>query len=229
VASWLIVSLAGVSILALLALTLVVLPPLLIPGGRFGPPAPQPIPSSSPAQRSPVATPPTYADVTNALSAARGNVVAALGVLAVLIGALVGFLNFRESQRQNLRTLDLSRRGQVNERFSKALEQLSQSGDDKVDVRIGAIYSLEQIARDSPEDLHGPVMLILTAFLRGHSNREEKKTDATGVLPIGSAEMDTGRLRADFQVIATDSLQVRESGGKTPWGQQRSCSVPDTE
>jgi hypothetical protein len=86
--------------------------------------------------------------MANAQSAARASLVAALGVLAVLIGGVVGFLNFRENQHQNLRSLELSRRGQVNERFSKAIEQL---GSDKLDVRIGGIYALEQIAHDSRE------------------------------------------------------------------------------
>jgi hypothetical protein len=40
---------------------------------------------------------------------------------------------------------------------------------DKVDIRLGAIYALEQIARDSP-DLHWPIVEILTAFIREHTN-----------------------------------------------------------
>ena len=39
--------------------------------------------------------------------------------------------------------LELTRRRQVNERFTKAIEQLGQSGNDKVDVRVAAIYSPE--------------------------------------------------------------------------------------
>jgi hypothetical protein len=147
--------------------------------------------------------------------------VAALGVLAVSIGGLIGFLNFRETQRQNRLArqddrdqLELSRRGQVNERFSKAIEQLGQGGDDKIDVRIGAIYSLEQIARDSPEELHGPVMETLTAFLRGYSNTQEQKPlpgDEEAAPPAGTAAPDrTVQLRADFQAIVT-VLRRRDS------------------
>jgi hypothetical protein len=166
------------------------LPPLLVPAGK-----------------------PSFADLARAESDLRGNLVAALGVLAVLIGAFVGFLNFREGQRQNLRSLDLSRRGQVNERFAKAIEQLGESADDKVDVRIGAIYSLEQIARDSPEEFHGPIVETLTAVLRGHSNLQEQKPgpdNQEAGPPAASMAIDgNARLRADFQAIATALLPSR--------------------
>ena len=46
------------------------------------------------------------------------------------------------------RTFPLSRQGQVTERYANAIEQL---GEDKLDVRLGGIYSLERVARDSPE------------------------------------------------------------------------------
>jgi hypothetical protein len=43
----------------------------------------------------------------------------------------------------------LSREGQATDRYTKAIEQL---GSDKIDVRIGGIYALERVARDSPRD-----------------------------------------------------------------------------
>jgi Pentapeptide repeats (8 copies) len=62
----------------------------------------------------------------------------------------------------------LSRQGQVTDRYTKAIEQL---GSDKLDVRIGAIYALERIARDSVED-HPTVMEVLAAFIREHSREQ---------------------------------------------------------
>jgi uncharacterized protein YjbI with pentapeptide repeats len=55
--------------------------------------------------------------------------------------------------------------GQLTERFTRAIDQL---GSEKLDIRLGGIYALERIARESPED-HGPVMEILTTYLREHS------------------------------------------------------------
>lgn len=63
------------------------------------------------------------------------------------------------------RTFDLTMQGQVTDRYTKAIEQL---GSDKVDVRIGGIYALEHVARDSPRD-HPTVMEVLSAFIREHS------------------------------------------------------------
>jgi len=76
------------------------------------------------------------------------------GVLAA--GALVyTALNFR-----------LSRQGQVTDRYMKSVEQL---GSRMVDVRIGGIYALERIARDSRRD-HPAVIEVLVAFTREHSH-----------------------------------------------------------
>jgi uncharacterized protein YjbI with pentapeptide repeats len=63
------------------------------------------------------------------------------------------------------RNFTLSRTGQVTDRYTKAIEQL---GSDKLDVRIGAIYALERVARDSARD-HPVVIDVLAAFVREHS------------------------------------------------------------
>jgi uncharacterized protein YjbI with pentapeptide repeats len=61
-----------------------------------------------------------------------------------------------------LKNLQLSEDKQITERFSKAIEQL---GSEKIEVRLGAIYTLERIAKDSPKD-HWTIMEVLTAFIR---------------------------------------------------------------
>jgi hypothetical protein len=63
------------------------------------------------------------------------------------------------------RNFRLSREAQVTDRYTKAITQL---GDDKPDVRIGGIYALERVARDSRRD-HPAVMEVLAAFIREHS------------------------------------------------------------
>ena len=52
------------------------------------------------------------------------------------------------------RAFELTEQGQVTDRYTKAVEQL---GSDKLDVRIGGIYALERVARDSARD-HPTVM-----------------------------------------------------------------------
>jgi len=59
----------------------------------------------------------------------------------------------------------LADRGQITDRFSRAIDQLGQVGPDKLSIRLGGIYALERIMRDSPED--GPTIIeVLCAFIR---------------------------------------------------------------
>ena len=52
--------------------------------------------------------------------------------------------------------------GHITDRFTAAVEQL---GSDKMAVRLGAIYALERISKDSPRD-YWTIMETLTAFVR---------------------------------------------------------------
>jgi uncharacterized protein YjbI with pentapeptide repeats len=63
------------------------------------------------------------------------------------------------------RTYELAERGQVTDRYTKAVEQLASKA---TEVRLGGIYALERIARDSPED-HQTVIDVLCAFVRNYS------------------------------------------------------------
>ena len=63
------------------------------------------------------------------------------------------------------RTLDITREGQITERFTRAIDQL---GHAHLDVRLGGIYALERIARDSPGD-RATIGEVLTAFIRSHA------------------------------------------------------------
>ena len=57
---------------------------------------------------------------------------------------------------------DLDRRGHVYELFNRAVGQLS---DERLEVRLGAIYVLREFGRDFP-DLANPVFEFLSAHLR---------------------------------------------------------------
>jgi len=70
------------------------------------------------------------------------------------------------------RNFALSREGQVTDRYTKSIEQL---GSDKLDVRIGGIYALERVARDSAKD-QPTVMEVLTAFVRQYSPKQWPET-----------------------------------------------------
>ena len=63
----------------------------------------------------------------------------------------------------------LARRGQVTDRYTKAIAQLA---SDKVDVRIGGIYALEHVMTESESD-HRTIVDVLAAFIREHARRPE--------------------------------------------------------
>jgi hypothetical protein len=64
----------------------------------------------------------------------------------------------------------------VTDRYTKAIGQL---GSDKLDVRIGGIYALESVTRDSARD-HPTVMEVLAAFVREHSHEQVPPQDSGG-------------------------------------------------
>jgi Pentapeptide repeats (8 copies) len=82
----------------------------------------------------------------------------ALGPMVLGITAYVGYLNFTIGEKN----LKVTEDKQVTERFSKAIEHL---GSDKIDIRLGGIYTLEKIVISSPE-YHWTIVEILSAFIR---------------------------------------------------------------
>ena len=121
-----------------------------------------------------------------ARDAARGRL-AAFGVGLFAAGALI----------YTARNFSLARQGQVTDRYTKAIEQLGSSKE--LDVRIGGIYALERIARDSARD-QPTVMEVLAAFIRGHSS-EQWPPAGPGVAP--GAVRPERATRPDVQAAVT--------------------------
>jgi Pentapeptide repeats (8 copies) len=135
----------------------------------------------------------------------RGHLLQALAGLVLAAGAYY-----------TGRTFALNREGQITERFTRAVEQLA---DEKLDIRLGGIYALERIARDS-ETHYEPVMEVLTAFLREHA-RWHPETAALEPVSAGEEPRDsqqapeTPELRVDFQATAT-VLERRDRSHERP-------------
>jgi uncharacterized protein YjbI with pentapeptide repeats len=64
---------------------------------------------------------------------------------------------------------EADRRRRITESYSKAVTQLA---SDKLEERLGGIYTLESISKESPAD-YWTVMETLTAFVRERSRRNE--------------------------------------------------------
>jgi uncharacterized protein YjbI with pentapeptide repeats len=104
-------------------------------------------------------------DARTALIQAMGGAVLLLGFLATAIGLVLTWRNLQITQNTALKNFQLTQDRQITEHYTRAVEQL---GSDKLELRLGAIYALERIARNSERD-HWPIMEILTAYVREHA------------------------------------------------------------
>jgi hypothetical protein len=85
---------------------------------------------------------------------ARTTLLQGLAGLVLVIGAVATW-----------RQVQISRHGQITERLTRSVDQLASPS---VDVRLGGLYALERVAKNSYED-RDTVTAILTAFIRTHA------------------------------------------------------------
>jgi len=103
------------------------------------------------------------------------------------------------------KSLEVSKEGQITDRFTRAIEQL---GDDELQIRLGGIYALDRIAKDSERD-HWTIMEILTTYVRDRSpwldeDRENKKSQLEKNLPSD--------IQAILKVIRRRAYTDKEEG-----------------
>ena len=125
-------------------------------------------------------------DRAKAINDIRATLLQGLGGAVLLLGAYFTYQQLQSGRKQ----LQIAQQGQVTERFTRAIEQL---GDDKVDIRLGGIYALERIARDSPDD-RDTIIEVLTAFVRSHAPWPPRLA---------------GQYRADAPIEQVPEFQVR--------------------
>jgi hypothetical protein len=111
-----------------------------------------------------------HATTAQAAYNARVLVISVGGAIVVGTGLLYTARNYR-----------LSRRGQVTDRFTVALERL---GSSELYVRLGGVHALEHVMHDSA-DHHDDVIEVLTAFINNHTPRCDRKVwhPVTGSVP----------------------------------------------
>jgi len=99
-------------------------------------------------------------------------------VLAAALGLILAWWRSRASNRQAIAALQqagVAQRNHVVEMFNHAIDQL---GSDKLEVRLGAIYTLKRINGDPQYiDYKVPIMETLTAYVR------ERTRDKAGAEP----------------------------------------------
>jgi uncharacterized protein YjbI with pentapeptide repeats len=129
---------------------------------------------------------------------------------AVFIGAAtVAWVALRQARLrlEEQTNADLQRR--LTESFSRAIEQI---GSDKLEVRLGSIYTLERISRES-QDFYWTTMETLTGFLRDryrwieederqaqyYAGPRRPPTDLAAILTIIRRRSDQNREREKAQ------------------------------
>ena len=81
----------------------------------------------------------------------------------ILVGLSVTYGGYLAWQR-----LEVSREDQINDRYTRAIDQL---GSEHLEIRLGGIYALERLANDSLKDQE-TVMKVLTAFVRQNASSQ---------------------------------------------------------
>ena len=121
---------------------------------------------------------PLFAQSPADVGDARTSAIQLIAGVVVAVGALF-----------TARTYRLNRTGQITERFTKAIGQL---GDDKVEIRLGGIYALEQIAKEPGSNHHPQIMEVLTAYVRERAPALPKQsiTEASSAITTEDAQAD---------------------------------------
>jgi hypothetical protein len=120
------------------------------------------------------------------------------------VGALLTFWLNSRVYRVTSETLHVTEQGQITERFTKSIEQL---GSNKLDVRLGGIYALERIAKDSERD-RATVLEVLSAFVREHGDPAKSDSEPS------MAKVLSDLLESDRAVAGELGRDVEQSNKK---------------
>jgi hypothetical protein len=120
-------------------------------------------------------------------NATRATLLQGFAGLILVVGA---FATWRQVQ--------ISRHGQITERITRAVDQLA---GPSMDVRIGGIYALERVAKNSLEDRQA-VTGILAAFVRTHAPWSAPRPISHQHEPLAAEEGPpwTGTKAGDVQI-----------------------------
>jgi hypothetical protein len=134
------------------------------------------------------------------------------GGFLALIGLYIAWVRSKALRDQ----AEVAREQQLTDLYVKAVEQL---GSENLQIRLGGIYALERIARESPKD-HWPIMEVLTAFVRENAPLREETPEIEPAKEESSAAPDTEEIaepkyHAPRMKLPTDIQAVLTVLGRT--------------
>ncbi len=145
------------------------------------------------------------------------------GVLVVTVGLLLAGIRTIAADRSSKAAQaqsEIAVQRQVTESVTAAIDQLGYKND--LEVRLGAIYALGQLAKTSREH-HWPIMETLTAYVREHSPAQPRSPTPAeqhgeaDELEKGAGETKARSLPLDIRVIMA---VLRERGPEHETGRQ---------
>jgi hypothetical protein len=104
----------------------------------------------------------TPIELARARNDVRTTLLQAFGGMVLLLGAYLTWRQTQLSRAASREELQLTREGQLTDRFTRAVDQL---GSKDVAVRVGGIYALGRIADESITD-RASIADLLTAYVR---------------------------------------------------------------
>lgn len=145
-------------------------------------------------------------EINKTIASILGTFASILGTFATVVGGVFLYLNFSLANKnfqlaieKNATDKKLTELKLASERFSKATEQLA---SDKLPARLGAIYALENIAREH-EEYHWIVVEVLSAFIR------DKKEGAIVISEVSAkSEIEKEALRYLKKEATQYSLEI---------------------
>lgn len=134
----------------------------------------------------------TVAERVESVNQARAALMQSVTGLVVIVGVVFTAAGLLYTAR----TLETTRQGQVTDRYTKAIEQL---GSGKPEVRMGGVYALQRLMKDSQEDRR-TIRSVLAAYVRTHAQDKP---------PTGS---DKTRLAVDVEAALTVAASSQANG-----------------
>ncbi len=134
------------------------------------------------------------------------NTIISIGVILVAVVVLV--MNWRTQKAAEAVITAAAQSGPMTERWTQAVLMLAHSGTPEpssVETRLGAIYSIEQIAQESPV-YRGPAMELLAAYVREHA-----QAGRSGLQP-------TSEIQSVLSVLGRSSTEGLDLRRTALWG-----------
>ena len=126
---------------------------------------------------------PSLKDLFNRKTEPDEDLFSRVRVNMVILTAWVGVFFLVWRTRIADKQTQINQESHYTELFTKAVEQLGavrENGEPAIEMRIGAIFALERLAKDSERD-YGPIIETLAAYIREHC-RDPKFFDDKGLV-----------------------------------------------